>query len=47
MTSSLSAAIKAAFGKYDVVHFHAEGSWVMLWIPKLFDKRCIVTIHGA
>ena len=46
MTSSLSAAIKAAFGKYDVIHFHAEGPCVMLWIPKLFGKRCIATIHG-
>lgn len=46
MTSSLSAAIKAAFGKYDVVHFHAEGPCAMLWIPKLFRKRCIATIHG-
>lgn len=47
MTSSLSAAIKSAFGKYDVVHFHAEGPCAMLWIPKLFGKRCIATIHGA
>lgn len=46
MTSSLCAAIKAAFGKYDVVHFHAEGPCAMLWIPKLFGKRCIATIHG-
>ena len=46
MTSSLSAAIKAAFGKYDVVHFHAEGPCAMLWIPKVFGKRCIATIHG-
>lgn len=46
MTSSLSGAIKAALGKYDVVHFHAEGPCAMLWIPKLFGKRCIATIHG-
>ena len=46
MTASLSAAIKAAFGKYDVVHFHAEGPCAMLWIPKLCGKRCIATIHG-
>ena len=46
MTSSLSAAIKATFGKYDVVHFHAEGPCAMLWIPKMFGKRCIATIHG-
>lgn len=46
MTSSLSAAAKAAFGNFDVVHFHAEGPCAMLWLPKLFGKRCIATIHG-
>lgn len=46
VTASFFAAIFAAFGKYDIVHFHAEGSCIWLWIPKLFGKRCIVTIHG-
>lgn len=46
MTSSLFGAICAAFGKYDVVHFHAEGPCAVLWLPKLFGKRCIATIHG-
>lgn len=46
MTSSVFAAMRAAFGKYDVVHFHAEGPCAMLWLPKLFRKRCIATIHG-
>lgn len=46
MTSSFFAAVKAAVGKYDVVHFHAEGPCAMIWIPKLFGKRCICTIHG-
>lgn len=46
MTSSFFGAIKCAFGKYDVVHFHAEGPCAMLWIPKLFGKRCIATVHG-
>lgn len=46
MSSSFFAAIKAAFGKYDVVHFHAEGPCAMMWLPKLFGKRCIATIHG-
>lgn len=46
VTSSIFASIKAAFGKYDVVHFHAEGPCAMLWLPKLFGKRCIATIHG-
>lgn len=46
MTSSFSGAIMAAFSKCDVVHFHAEGTCAMLWFPKMFGKRCVVTIHG-
>ncbi len=46
MTSSFFAALGAAFGRYDVVHFHAEGPCAMLPIPKLFGKRCIATVHG-
>lgn len=46
LTASISAAVKTAFGKYDVIHFHAEGPCAMLWLPKLFGKRCIATIHG-
>ena len=46
MTASFFAAVQVAFGKYDVVHFHAEGPCAMLWLPKLFGKRCVATIHG-
>lgn len=46
MSSSFFAAVASAFGNYDVVHFHAEGPCAMLWIPKLFGKRCIATVHG-
>lgn len=46
MTSSVFASIKAAFGTYDVVHFHAEGPAFMCWLPKLFGKRIVVTVHG-
>lgn len=46
MTASVTGAIAAAFGKFDVVHFHAEGPCAMLWLPKLLGKRCIATIHG-
>ena len=46
MSASFFASIKAAFSKVDVVHFHAEGPCATLWIPKLFGKRCIATIHG-
>ena len=43
---SFFASIKALFGKYDVLHYHAEGSCAMLWIPHLFRKKIVVTIHG-
>ncbi len=43
---SFFASIRVLFGKYDVIHYHAEGSCAMLWIPHLFRKRIIVTIHG-
>ena len=46
VTSSFFGAFLCAFGRYDVVHFHAEGPCAMMWLPKLFGKRCIATIHG-
>lgn len=46
MIASVTGAIAATFGKFDIVHFHAEGPCAMLWLPKLFGKRCIATIHG-
>ncbi|MCR4651642.1 MAG: glycosyltransferase family 4 protein [Lachnospiraceae bacterium] len=45
-TSAISAGIAAAFGKYDIVHFHAEGPCIACFIPKLTGKRVIATIHG-
>lgn len=46
MTSSVFGSFHAAFGKYDVVHIHAEGPAFMCWLPKLLGKKVIVTIHG-
>lgn len=46
VTSSFSAALHSAFSKADVVHFHAEGPAAMCWLPKLFGKKVIVTVHG-
>lgn len=43
---SFLATVRALFGKYDVIHYHAEGPCTMLWIPKLFKIKVIVTIHG-
>lgn len=46
VSSSFFAALFSAFGKYDVVHIHAEGPAFFAWIPKMFGKRVVVTIHG-
>ena len=46
VTSSFFAALRCAFGRYDAVHIHAEGPAFMSWLPKLFGKRVIVTVHG-
>ena len=46
VSSSFFAALYCAFGKYDVVHIHAEGPAFFSWLPKLFRKRVVVTIHG-
>lgn len=46
VTSSFFATWKAAIGPYDLVHIHAEGPAAFCWIPKLFGKRIVVTIHG-
>ena len=46
MIASFTAAIAASFCDYDVIHFHAEGPCAALWIPKLFGKKCVATVHG-
>lgn len=43
---SFLATLRALTIPYDVLHYHAEGPCAMLWIPKLFRRRIVVTIHG-
>ena len=46
VSSSFFAALYSALGKYDVVHIHAEGPAFFSWLPKLFGKKVVVTVHG-
>lgn len=46
VSASFFAAVCSAVGPYDVIHIHAEGPAFFCWIPKLFRKKVIVTIHG-
>lgn len=43
---SFMATIRALFGKYDCIHYHAEGPAAMLFLPHFFGIRIVVTIHG-
>ena len=46
VSSSFFAALCSAFGKYDVVHIHAEGPAFFTWLPKILGKKVVVTVHG-
>ena len=46
VSSSFFAALCSAFGKYDVVHIHAEGPAFFTWLPRMFGKKVVVTVHG-
>lgn len=43
---SFFATIRALLGRYDVLHYHAEGPCAMLWLPRLFHRKIVVTVHG-
>lgn len=44
--SSFFATVSALMHPYDIMHYHAEGPCLMLWLPHLFRKKIVVTIHG-
>ena len=46
LTASFFGALCSAFGRYDVVHIHAEGPAFFSFLPHFFGKRVVVTIHG-
>lgn len=46
VSASFFAAICSTFGRYNVVHIHAEGPASFCWLPRLMGKKVIVTVHG-
>lgn len=46
VTSSFFASILCGISNYDIVHIHAEGPAFFSFIPKIFGKKVVVTIHG-
>ena len=46
VTSSFFAAVASSFSSTQVCHIHGEGPALMCFLPKLFGKRVVVTVHG-
>ncbi len=46
VSSSIIATVMAAFGRYDLVHYHTEGPCLLCWLPRLLGKKVVVTVHG-
>ena len=46
MSSSFFASLFSAAGGARVIHIHGEGPAFFCWLPKLFGKKVVVTIHG-
>ncbi len=45
-TNTLAATFHSLFGHYDIVHYHAIGPSIFAWIPSMFGKVTISTIHA-
>ncbi len=43
---SILGSVRALRGRYDAIHYHAEGPCAMLWLPHMFGIRTVATIHG-
>lgn len=43
---SFKAAVAALFAKTDIFHFHALGPSSMCFLPRLFGKKVVCTVHG-
>lgn len=46
LISSFTATLEACTKHYDVIHYHAEGPSVSLFIPHMLGIKTVVTIHG-
>lgn len=43
---SVLAVLRAVIGRYDVIHFHAEGPCAMTFLPRWLGIPVVSTIHG-
>jgi len=40
------ATLKSLFKGYDIIHYHALGPSTMAFIPRIFGKKVVCTVHG-
>lgn len=45
-TNSLTATMAALFRPYDVIHYHGIGPSLFSWIPSMFGRVTVATIHA-
>lgn len=45
-TYSLFASLKGSVSKNQLMHYHGPGAGLMSFIPKIFGKKVVVTVHG-
>jgi len=43
---TLISSVLASSIDYDIIHYHALGPSTLSFIPRIMDKRIIVTVHG-
>jgi glycosyltransferase involved in cell wall biosynthesis len=46
ISHTLLATLHSLWQDYDIVHYHAIGPAVMSFIPRIFGRTTIVTVHG-
>ena len=46
VTYTVLATLDAIFKDYDIIHYHALGPSLFSFLPRLFGKKVICTVHG-
>lgn len=46
ITHSLFSTVLALFSKVDIFHYHALGPSTLAFIPRIFGKKVVCTVHG-
>lgn len=45
-TNSFAATLSASSSDFDIIHYHGIGPSIFSWIPSLFGKTTVATIHA-